>query len=51
MVMLLKAAFVIDGGHRTRTILKFLDDEFVTGDDTYWINDKGVKNWIKGKKI
>jgi hypothetical protein len=45
-----KAAFVIDGGHRTRTILKFLDDEFVTGDDTYWINDKGVKNWIKGKK-
>jgi len=43
-------AFVIDGGHRTRTIIKFLDDEFVTGDDTYWINDRGVKNWIKGKK-
>ena len=42
-------AFVIDGGHRTRTILKFLDDDFVTGDDTYWFNDRGVKNWIKGK--
>ena len=44
-----RGAFVIDGGHRTRTIVKFLDDEFVTDDDTYWFNDKGVKNWIKGK--
>lgn len=45
-----KTSFVIDGGHRTRTILKFLDDEFVTGDDTYYLNDKGIKVWIKGKK-
>jgi hypothetical protein len=45
-----RGAFVIDGGHRTRTILKFLDDEFVTGDDTYYLNDKGIKVWIKGKK-
>ena len=45
-----KTSFVIDGGHRTRTIQKFLDDEFVTGDDTYYLNDKGIKVWIKGKK-
>jgi hypothetical protein len=30
-------------GIEPEQLLNYLDDEFVTDDDTYWFNDKGVR--------
>jgi hypothetical protein len=42
------AILVNDGGHRSRTFVEFLDDKFVTGPDTYYLNSRGKEIQIGG---
>ena len=47
----LLSILVNDGGHRSRTFVEFVQDEFSTHKDTYYINSKGKEVNIGGLKF